>query len=334
MNLSAETITTLAHKYLSGQASEEEQTQLYHALQTEQGKNILSNVMDIESLELMDSPVMIDQSVSSRMKNRLQESIQLLQEEDTQHQSFPWLRVAAAVVMVVLSGLGLYSWHAQDRIITIATTFGEKKTIVLPDNTSVVLNANSSIAYATNWEGQTREVTLDGEAYFDVVHDIAHPFIVHTSKIDIRVLGTSFNVKSYDNDDAIETTLIKGKVAIQKANDTAYPELVLAPSQKAVFNKVSQNLVMSSVRTEVDTSWKTGKLMFEDETFANVIRDLERKYGVTFNVADPQSLACHFTANITDETLPEVMEMFKATTGIEYELNGHNVLVKGTLCNQ
>src|SRR5439155_8152 len=113
--------------------------------------------------------------------------------------------------------------------------------MVLPDGTQVWLNAESRITYSNTFNKSLREVNLEGEAYFDVTHDAAHPFIVHTSSIAIKVLGTAFTVKSYASDKTIEATLLRGSIEVVKNNDPSAPKVILRPHEKLVFNKEEKN---------------------------------------------------------------------------------------------
>src|SRR5437773_11061947 len=151
------------------------------------------------------------------------------------------------LVAAVLTGIILSSYffifqrkNTQSKAVAIneiEAKKGARSYMLLPDGTKVWLNSDSKLEYKDNFNDSIREVTLSGEAYFDVVKDAAHPFIVHTSDIDIRVLGTAFNVKSYPKESSIETTLIHGLIEVTNKKLPGSPKVILNPHEKLVFRK-------------------------------------------------------------------------------------------------
>lgn len=213
------------------------------------------------------------------------------------------------------------------------TPKGHRSTITLEDGTKVWLNADSRLEYPRSFAGsQTREVHLHGEAFFDVTENKAQPFIVYAGDLRIKVLGTSFNVRSYQVEKNIETTLVKGKVIIE-TNRGDDNNITLIPNQQAVFEKNTKKIVLENrVNTENYTSWKEGKLQFDDQSLSFIIQELERWYNVTIHVADNSSLGCRFSANVSNKTLEEVLELFKASEAIDYKIEGQEVFIQGKLC--
>ncbi|MDP4251971.1 MAG: FecR family protein, partial [Bacteroidota bacterium] len=170
---------------------------------------------------------------------------------------------------------------------------GARTKLVLPDGTQVWLNSGSKLHYNNDFNTRLREVNLEGEAFFDVVKDAAHPFIVHTSTINVKVLGTAFNVKSYPRDEVIETTLLRGLIEITRKDDPSTPKVILKPNEKLIINKtrdpvhltaqasphadqlkegmsnisvipIPQNIPDSD---KAETSWMYNKLVFDGDSF-------------------------------------------------------------------
>lgn len=263
----------------------------------------------------------------------------------------PWkiIGIAASVGIIAISLL----WYLRDDFVAETTTFlpgvanirkdvttqdnpkGKRTIISLEDGTKVWLNAESTLEYPETFANKPfREVHLVGEAFFDVQENVSQPFIVHTSDINIKVLGTSFNVKSYKEDRNIETTLVHGKVTIESSNEKT-KHVTLLPNQKAIFEKESKNIVLENqVNTEISTAWKEGNLIFEGRPLHEIIGELERWYNVTILVKDKASLKCHYSAKINNKTLEEVLELFRVTDGIEYQIDGKKVTIAGTLCTE
>jgi transmembrane sensor len=211
---------------------------------------------------------------------------------------------------------------------------GKRSKITLEDGTQVWLNADSKLKFSPNFlKGITRDVYLEGEAYFDVTSDKSHPFIVHVQGVEIKVLGTSFNVKGYNEDSSIEATLVHGKISVD--GDSAYDKITLAAKQRAIFHKHKKDvLVENNVETDSYTSWRQGILVFEDQPLHEIFPLLERTFNVDIHTDEAFSLDCRFTAKIHNKSLDEVLELFRTSDTIEYSIVGSNVFIKGSFCNE
>ena len=163
----------------------------------------------------------------------------------------------------------------------IITTVGGDYCFILSDGTKVWLNAESELDFPVDFVGKERVVRLKGEAYFEVKPDAAHPFIVETRGVRTRVLGTSFNIKAYDNEESIFTTLLTGKVkvsAIGEENES----VVLTPGMQSEWQENGQKMSVKKVNAENFTAWRQGAFMFDNENIMVVTRVLERWYGLKF----------------------------------------------------
>jgi ferric-dicitrate binding protein FerR (iron transport regulator) len=247
------------------------------------------------------------------------------------------LRVAASILMVVAVVYGLWKSDIMGKSLLIyQTEAGQKKEVTLPDNTIVTLNGNSSLSYRNNWKDKRfRSVDLSGEAYFKVTSNAQKPFVVNTAGISIKVLGTTFNVKSYDEDERVETTLVEGKVSIEKVTkDQPAPEIIeLSPDQKATFSKESREITLKQVKPESEAAWIRGSLVFEDEPFSEIIKDLERMYGVKIFVKDKAALQCTFNIRLEGESLEEVLKLFSLSEDVKYRIEDRQAWIEGNLCD-
>jgi transmembrane sensor len=240
-----------------------------------------------------------------------------------------WYAAAAVALILLAAGLYLLTPAVQNQV----TARGHRTFVTLEDGTKIWLNADSRLTYPKSFNGEkTREIELEGEAYFDVAEDKQKPFIVHTSDIRIRVLGTAFNVKSYGKDRTIETTLFRGKVTIQSAEDST--RLTLLPNQQAVFEKESRRIFLEDKEEAGDYgSWRDGQLVFHDRPLSDIVNELERWFNVTITVEDRASLNCHFSAKVHNKNLEEVLELFQDAEGIDYRIDGTHVFILGKLCD-
>ncbi|MBC7947217.1 MAG: FecR family protein [Chitinophagaceae bacterium] len=232
---------------------------------------------------------------------------------------------------------------------TVSTKRGSKSKIQLPDGTQVWLNADSKITYNENFQGALREVQLTGEAFFDVVRDESRPFVIHANAIDVRVLGTAFNVRSYENEKKTETSLIHGSVEITLRNspDNKY---ILKPNEKLIVQNDNLQLLAEKDATkksepkkpiltlakinyqEKDTSaletlWVKNKLAFDGETFEEIALKIERWYDVKVNINDDRIRKVEFSGIFEDENLQQVMEALQITGKFKYNIYKREVTI-------
>lgn len=256
--------------------------------------------------------------------------------------SYAWIyKVAAVLVFFFMIGLTLYFYNAINlgfsKIAMTAVENGksEKKKVILPDGSVVWLNAESKLYFPEKFDTDKRNVILEGEAFFDVIKNKNAPFTVKTEQIDIRVLGTSFNVRSYTDDDLIETTLVTGAVEIKnKVNLDADVEktIKLTPNHQAVYSKTNKVINLTQVDTKYYTSWKEGQLLFSNESLIVVAKKLSKWYGKEIKIENSEAIRnCRITLKIDKECIDQVIEILKLTTPIDvsYQSNG-DILIKGS----
>ncbi|WP_276166465.1 FecR family protein [Zobellia alginiliquefaciens] len=200
-----------------------------------------------------------------------------------------------------------------------------KESVVLPDGSTVVLNIDSRIEYPASFTGETRRILLYGEAIFDIVHDSLHPFIVQTEHYDVKVLGTTFNVKSYPNDTQTETTLITGKVELLR--DKQNP-IVLSPSEKAVFHKVENKVKVKKVISADVVAWQKGTLVFNNTPLQQVALDLERKHNKKITINSVRLLKYEYTGTLDNLTLEESLELLKISSPIDFRISENEIVLK------
>jgi transmembrane sensor len=190
-------------------------------------------------------------------------------------------RVAAVLLILLLTVAGLYISNSLRRttVSELIAPRGQKSKAILEDGTVVWLNSGSSIHYTNNYNRKNREVKLTGEAYFDVSKNKKLPFIVKSSDLVIKALGTTFNLMAYPEDEIIAITLIEGKVQVRApANKT----ISLSPNQKVIYNKLNNNFVIEEVDPVFSISWKDNVLKFDDQPLTDILAQLERWYDVKF----------------------------------------------------
>lgn len=200
---------------------------------------------------------------------------------------------------------------------------GKRFDVSLSDGTYVKLNAGSSIKYPVQFvKGMERKVFLEGEAYFDVVSDKDHPFIVNANSMNVQVLGTKFNMSHYPNDTDINTVLIEGSVKLYETGnkEDIGKQVLLIPGQLANWDKETKEVSVKRVDTKVYTAWKDGILLFRNIPFSNIRKKLERHFNVSiendYPFLDKQIYSASFT---NQKNLSEILDSFREDTPFSYE---------------
>jgi len=173
-----------------------------------------------------------------------------------------------------------------------------------------------------------RELYLNGEAWFQVERAADKPFIVHTDCYDVVVKGTEFNVRAYDEDPGVITTLEKGSVEIKSGALKMEKESRLNPGEQLIYDKSDKSFEIKKVETKWYTSWKENKLIFINMNFRELVTLLERKYGVDIEVTDQRLMKYHYDGTIKNESVIEVLDILKLTLPIDYKINGQVVEIK------
>ena len=204
---------------------------------------------------------------------------------------------------------------------------GSRVHFTLPDKTEVWLNSESSLEFPLNLNFQNqRRVKLVGQGYFKVAHDQKHPFFVEVNKINVKALGTAFDVSGYNNDQTISSTLEEGSIALTTNSGKEFARLI--PGQQAILNKETNELTVRRIQTIQVTSWKDGKLIFRNTPLLDVTKQLERWFNCEIQV-DPKlnNLNLEYTATIENETLGEVLKMIEISTSVKTKIIKRDVYI-------
>ncbi|PTQ94167.1 FecR family protein [Mucilaginibacter yixingensis] len=259
-----------------------------------------------------------------------------------------WLaKVAAMLLVAIATAILFYTYPTGKKpelTHLVNTPNATRKKLILSDGTQIVLNADSKIQFPDKFEGDTREVRLTGEAYFDVHHDPAHPFIIHTGKMDVKVLGTAFNIKAYADDNFSETTLLRGKIQVT-LRDRPSDIITLKPTEKLVVNysspadrgdrNGSTNVALPKITylqkkdsMVVETSWLSNKIVFQDEEFAELAKKLERTYNVHIEFENERVKQLVFTGIFEQENIEQALHAMSLISPFTYKINQNQIIVK------
>ena len=266
----------------------------------------------ISDLSIIKMKAVIDQAVSPTRMVRMSIRRTLL--------------IAATLTILVLSGWFIYRL-ADEKIIRVPqviTLKGQKTSIMLPDGSRVWLNGGSTLVIEDGFMSDTiRSVSLKGEAFFEVKSGAERPFIVKTTDLAVRVLGTSFNVKSYTEDSRVETSLVEGRLELQTGSGKV---IQISPGNQAVYHAQSRTLEVRSVNAQQISEWRNGLLVLEEEPFGEVAKVLERWYGTSIRVE--KGTDCRVSAKIQGESLREVLELLKLTSRVGYTIIDGTVVLE------
>lgn len=208
--------------------------------------------------------------------------------------------------------------------------YGKRFDIVLSDGSKVLLNSGTSIRYPVRFsEVGNREVTVEGEAFFEITKDSSHPFVVKANGLNIRVLGTKFNVSAYEEDPAVQTVLVEGAVGLYEGTDYRHSEkTILTPGHKATWNKKDQNINIEETDVSVYTSWIRGQMVFKHMKLKHILKKLERQYNVEIVQPGDSIGNMLFTASFDNkEPITQVLETFKEHYGIDYRMTDDKIII-------
>jgi ferric-dicitrate binding protein FerR (iron transport regulator) len=242
------------------------------------------------------------------------------------------LKIAAAAVIFFMIGMGT-QFYLTDKFPSdflnqyskVVVPKGQKSMIVLPDGSSVWLNSGSELKYKSSFNSQIRDVELDGEAFFEVKKDQSRMFRVNTGAVSIEVYGTAFNVKNYSEEKKLEVTVETGNVGvIENGNKLAE----LTKGKQVSINKETGVALFNTADVEIVSAWKNNELVFDGTPFEEVIRYLERWYGVNITIEEKMKKKHNFTFKVKTESFRELLELLKEITPLQYKIDGKNVTIR------
>lgn len=334
----------LLEKYLAGECDSEEEQLIW----------------DWQENMLKNSQILLNSDEKEAIKNRLWNRIYnntiggtYTYEEDEEGTTNRGLKILkwgiAAMLVIGLANIFLIMKNNDAKAIAEATavtqasdievknTSATDSEIKLEDGTVVTLKKNSSISYPKHFGQKTRNVYLKGEAFFKVKRNPNAPFIVHTGELVTEVLGTSFNVKSYDNSKAIEVSVTSGRVSVYEVSEkspTKKNGVILTPNQKVVFDKSSKKIMPGIVENPVVLTVSPTKIdfIFEDTPLSQVLQKLKNVYGIEIILENQDLNHCELTADLNDLPLNTQLELICRTVNARYEQRGTSYFVSGEGC--
>ncbi len=328
----------LAEKYFNNETTPGESQKVLKWFATSEGEQYLQDRLEAD-VELMDRVDLRD-LVPILNSNELYNSIQLNIKKKRNVLSIKrtdWLsytvKVAAAVLVIFTAYIFVMSHEnylagqvVVEESIIFNTGDEQHREIRLSDGTVVRLNNNSEVLLSENFQKETRELSLSGEAYFDVAHDPEHPFIINANSSSIEVLGTAFNVRAISDQANVQVAVVEGKVSFKNEfNLEEQQPVILTKGQFGYLDIDKGEILVEEFAINNYLAWKSGRFNFEMNTLHQVCVQLDRLYNLDCNFSDPKLSNLHLTANFSNESLDKTLSVIALTLDLDYERNNNQV---------
>jgi ferric-dicitrate binding protein FerR (iron transport regulator) len=306
-------IKNLLSKYIANEINRKERQELKRCISQLSDAELGIILNDVWMEYYLEMPTLVD-------FNEITEKLQInFPKKNLQLISFI-RRIASVVLLLLLTGSSVYLYKNNrqlntflDKDITVEVKSGDKANLFLPDGTEVFLNAATTLTYPSNFGFGKRSIYVEGETYLKVFKNPESPFYIHTDYLQIEVLGTEFNLISYNN--IIETTLIEGLIKLTTKGRNPQTT-TLSPNEKAIYDKELDKLTVQRTNTHFETAWLRGELVFRSVDFARIIEKLKLRYGVVIEVEgniDTDLFTGSFSANSVYEILNNLQIHYKFT---------------------
>ncbi len=363
-----ELIETIIYKFLDGSATCEESREFTEWLN--ESRENRRHYFAIKRIWIENKDIPDKEKITEDSLNRLKLRTTLQISKESKNPDLPrinfWKLSIAATILLLLGvssflGIKLKSLSDFDQTLhEISVPLGARSNVILPDGTNVWLNAGSNLSYRSDFGRLNRDVSLTGEAYFDVSPDKGSVFTVNTRDAHIRALGTQFNVKSYPEEEVTETTLVNGlvEIAITDPGIRAQPVL-LKPNQRIIYSRDTRRILVNEEEEEevieetkeivakdepelaiqpriviadvIDvseyTSWKDGRLTFRSESLETLVPKLERFYNVNISFQDDSIKELKYTGTLEEVTIEEVMRAIASASDIRFRIDKNNIIL-------
>ena len=315
-------IDALIAKFLAGEATPEEAMMLHDWTELSEANK--------KQLEAAEAVWLLDSTGYQKPDTaKLFESFPFTKKR--KHVLFTPLRIAASILLLMSISAVLYFFTRpipeENKNWITKESSQQPLSWQLPEKTTVTLNGKSRIRYPETFES-IRKVELSGEAYFEVTPDPLKPFVISVDALEIKVLGTAFDVSAYDADSIVRVQVVHGSVRMKHKTDS----LVLKAGQKGLYDKVMEKLWLEQPPNHNNIGYATHTFSYTDIRLEQILHDLEAAYRVTVEVENPQVKNCHLTGEYHSLDLPVILEVISKSLDLTYSINGNRVYISGDGC--
>lgn len=325
----------LISKYLAGEATPEEAMELHASLGDKENKEEYDKVVQL--WKQLPSSVNTDDVPDAREEwRKLNERIKPDAKAKIRRLPFSRFAIAASIIgLILIISYGLFTADKKEQVAknkekidVIKTATVEIISDTLPDGSVIILNKHSSVAYSSNFNKNNRETELKGEAFFNVVPDKTRPFIIAIDEVRIKVVGTSFNVRSIPSNGNIEVQVQSGIVKMY----TTEKEITVTKGQTGIYSKEGGDLELKDILDINSMSYATKTFSFNDLSLVDACRYLEKTFNVIINIDAQKFAECRLTANFNNKPLDYILDIISATLNSSYKKQGNTIYIIGEGC--
>lgn len=339
----------LLDKYLNNSCTSQEVEEVFHWIKQQSFFNESKKLGRIDWQQFDEKESIVSDEKLENLLDKIHHKLNIEQPRTIQIKSnkiIGWIFKAAAILLIPVLTILFYTISENNRLtnqitsvsvdsLEVIAPVGSRTVFELSDGSVVYLNYGSRIKYPQNFWGETRGVDLTGEAYFEVAHNPDKPFVVQAGSIDIKAVGTVFNVNAYPGNNDIATTLVDGKVLLEKQLVGSKTEQLSAmkPGQHVIYNSKTGQLISDVGDVNKYIAWKDGKMVFDNEPIEQVAQRLSRMFNVDIRV-DDEVKQYKFTVTFIDEPLFQILELLSVATPINYRALPRTKNPDGTFSKQ
>ncbi|MBK8491062.1 MAG: FecR domain-containing protein [Saprospirales bacterium] len=321
----------LIPKYLSGNASDSEVKLLEDWVLADSANkaqfNAFKKAWILSAIKKDDQQIDVAQEWQSTSSQLFQEAKTVSLQPKANRGTAFFFRIAAAVTVLMVASIWLFQYLNRGESMELATqnTVEDNR---LPDGSQIAMNQYSQLKYAPSTNKKYRRVELSGDAFFEVERDTARPFVITTQNVEIEVLGTAFYVDAREDQTQVQVIVQSGTVSVKAGSQ----QVILTANEIGIYDKAAGELT-KKVNEDVNyMAWKTGFLVFENSTLAQVVFDLNRKFHSKISIARPELKTCEITANFDHQSLEATVKIIEKTLHIQAERNGEEIVFSGKGC--
>jgi transmembrane sensor len=287
---------------------------------------------DAEELKIEDTLEKVNHRIELQDKERIVLKIEREYKSDRRKMVF---RIAASVALFIGVAFVLHYFMVGKAVtnVELITLANQTRQVTLPDGSLITLNERTRLVYPSKFDPKTREVNLDGEAFFEVKRNEKVPFVINTKSSRIKVLGTSFNVNAYSGKPGVEVVVATGKVQMSD-KQTGGNIILIEPGFKGDLETRSGNLEKSLNKDQNYLSWKTNCIVFRETNLVDVLQTLEKQYKAKFTLNVANTEYCRLTARFEKMPLNQVLEIIEATLNVKVDKKGDQYEISGKGCKQ
>lgn len=239
-----------------------------------------------------------------------------------------WTAIAAGVVLLLsFSHMWVYQWsriEQQVQIVKLECPYGIRSSVYLPDSTKVTLNGGSCIEYPDRFVGDKRRISLEGEAFFEVTKNPAKPFVVQVNDLQVKVLGTTFNIEGYTEDEQVKVTLETGKVDIVSPRH----QVEVRPGEQVIYKKGKKEIKKQAVETFLYSAWRENKFYFRSELLSQIVVQLMRHFNVKIEIISPALKQIRFSGEfVHQENIDEILNIITYDRRINYRRENEKIII-------